>query len=98
MSQKTKFRQSTKWKDFRKEMKQKNKVDFLTQKPLYSGWNLHHLDLNEANYEKIENEENFCCLNRLSHEFIHWLFRYKDWREILKRIYELLEKMESINK
>lgn len=94
---KSKFRQSAKWKDFRKRMKQKNKVDFLTEKPLYAGWNLHHCDLDSKHYEMIDNEENFACLNRTSHEVVHWLYRYKDWREVLERLKTIMEKMEALN-
>lgn len=78
-------------------MKDKHKVDAITGKPLYKGWNLHHCDMSDEHYEDLSNEENFECLNVSSHEFVHWLFRYKNWREILKNIETLLEKMEKIN-
>lgn len=91
------FRASKKWKDFRKKMKEKQKVDFITGKPLYAGFNLHHLDLDEKHYEDISNEDNFICLNRKSHDLIHFLFRYKEWRQLLKNIETLLERMEKLN-
>ena len=91
------FRASSKWKDFRKKMKEKQKVDFITGKPLYAGFNLHHLDLDEKHYEDISNEDNFVCLNRKSHDLIHFLFRYKNWRQLLKNIETLLEIMEKLN-
>lgn len=96
-NKKSKFRASSKWKDFRKKMKDKQKVDFITGKPLYAGFNLHHLDLDENHYEDISNEDNFICLNRKSHDLIHFLFRYKEWRQLLKNIETLLEIMEKIN-
>ena len=96
-NKKSKFRASSKWKDFRKKMKEKQKVDFITGKPLYAGFNLHHLDLDEKHYEDISNEDNFICLNRKSHDLIHFLFRYKEWRQLLKNIEILLERMEKIN-
>ena len=96
-NKKSKFRSTSAWKNFRKKMKEKQKVDFITGKPLYAGFNLHHLDLDEKHYEDISNEDNFVCLNKTSHETIHWLFRYKNWRQLLKNIETLLEKMEKIN-
>ena len=78
-------------------MKDKRKIDAVTGRPLLKSWNLHHCDLNEAHYEDISNEDNFECLNKTTHEVVHWLFRYKNWREVLKNIEALLEKMEVIN-
>lgn len=96
-NKKSKFRASSEWKSFRKKMKEKQKVDFITGKPLYKGFNLHHLDLDEKHYEDISNEDNFVCLNQKSHYLIHFLFRYKEWRQLLKNTETLLERMEKIN-
>ena len=96
-NRKSKFRSTSPWKKFRTYMKQKYRVDAITGKPLYKGWNLHHCDLNEAHYEDISDESHFCCLNKTSHDVIHFLFRYKNWREVLKNIESLLEKMEKLN-
>lgn len=93
---KSKFRQTSKWKNWRKYLKGKRKVDAVTGKPLLKGWNLHHCDMNDAHYENLV-EDNFECLNKASHEMIHWLFRYKNWRELLTNIYRILEKMEKLN-
>ena len=97
-NKKSKFRSTSIWKSFRKSMKDKRKNDAVTGRPLLKGWNLHHCDLNETHYEDISNEDNFECLNKTSHEVVHWLFRYKNWREILKNIETLLEKMEKLNR
>lgn len=94
---KTAFRNSVKWKNFRKKMKELFQVDFLTNRPLYKGWNLHHCDMKLENYTDTTNTENFYCLNKQSHEIVHILFRYKDWREILKRLFVILERMETLN-
>lgn len=94
---KTKFRQSSKWKNFRKYMKKRQGVDFVTQKPLLSGFQLHHEDMSAENYENL-NPDNFVCLNRTTHKVCHWLFRYTNWREILSNLYIILEKMERLNK
>ena len=97
-NKKSKFRSTNTWKSFRKSMKIKRKNDVITGRPLLKGWNLHHCDLNEEHYEDISNDYNFECLNKTTHEVIHWLFRYKNWREILKNIETLLEKMEKLNR
>ena len=94
---KTKFRTTAKWKKFRSKLKKERKYDAVTGKPLLKGWNLHHCDLNESHYSDISNEDNFECLNKNSHEFVHWLFRYKNWREVLANTYKILNKMERLN-
>jgi DNA repair ATPase RecN len=96
--EKSKFRQSAKWKKFRNYMKKKNKKDFITNYPLRKSWNLHHLDLNEEHYENLTNEENFMCLNKMTHETVHNLFRYysKD-KDVLKRLETVLNKMDKLN-
>lgn len=96
-NKKSKFRSTSTWKKFRKSMKDKQKTDIITGKPLLKGFNLHHCDLNEEHYEDISKEDNFVCLNKTTHEVVHWLFRYKNWREVLQNLYKLLEKMEKIN-
>jgi hypothetical protein len=95
---KKKFRQTAEWKNFRKLMFSKSgKVDRITQKPLHKGWQLHHLLLDETKYSEL-NEENFICLNRQTHETIHWIFRYyvKD-PAIIDRLREIMQKMKEIN-
>ena len=89
------FRASKIWKAFRKKMmnKQKN-IDPITKRKLYKGWNLHHkhvtADIDE--YQVISNEEHYVCLNKQTHEFLHWLYRYwKNDPDILNRIEEELE-------
>lgn len=95
---KSKFRRSAKWLSFRRKLKYVRRVDEITNKPLLPGWNLHHLDLNEANYEDISNVDHFSCLNKMSHKFAHWVYNYyvKD-PAILDRLRDLLERMRDIN-
>ena len=95
--EKAKFRRTATWKKFRQRMRSKNKVDFVTQKPLLKGFQVHHCDMRLENYKELK-EENFYCLNKTTHEMIHFLFRYTNWRELLERIKIVLEKMESLNK
>jgi hypothetical protein len=95
---KKKFRQTKEWKNFRKLMFSKSgKVDRITLKPLRKGWQLHHLLLDETRYAELD-ENNFVCLNNLTHKFVHWLYTYyqKD-PAIIDRIRAELEKMKEIN-
>jgi len=98
---KTKFRKSKKWLNFRKEMKEKQKVDYITGKKLSATMNLHHMDLNEENYEKLI-KSHFICLNHTSHSVIHFFFGAgkvrKDWRKMIRQTIKILQIMEKINK
>ena len=96
---KAKFRQSKEWKEFRKRIfnKQDGK-DIITGKKLYKGYNVHHLDMSEANYDKLI-EENFVALNKQTHETIHTLFRYyQNDPAILDRLKTVLDIMKELNK
>lgn len=95
--EKSKFRRSAKWLKFRAYLKKARKVDAITNKPLYKGWTLHHCDLNQSNYTNISNENNFECLNKQSHDVVHFFARHDDWRDMIKRLEVILEKMEKIN-
>lgn len=92
---KAKFRKSSRWNDFRRFMKKKYKVDYITGQPLSAGWQLHHCDMNSAHYSQLR-EENFICLNRATHIMLHQLYRLS-WREVLSNMTEVLERMEIIN-
>ena len=95
---KTKFRQSYKWKRLRNRLKEERVNDELTDEPLQPGWSLHHIDMNENHYFNITNEDNFMCLNRQTHEFLHWLLRhYKRNPEILDNLRAVCEKHKEIN-
>lgn len=95
---KAKFRSTKAWKTFRKRMfdKQDGK-DIITGKKLYRCYNVHHLDMSEANYDKLI-EENFVALNKQTHEALHFLFRYyqKD-PAILDRLKTILDRMNELN-
>ena len=96
---KAKFRQSKEWKEFRKIIfdKQDGK-DIITGKKLYKGYNVHHLDMSAENYDQLI-EENFIAVNKQIHETIHTLFRYyRDDKDILNRIKQVLDKMIELNK
>lgn len=96
---KRKFRQSKEWKSFRNFMKKKSdNKDAITLKPLRKGFQVHHQDLDETNYNVL-NPDNFICCNNLTHKFIHWLYVYyiKD-PAIIDRIKAEMELMAEINK
>ena len=96
---KAKFRQSKEWRVFRKKIfdKQGGK-DIITGKKLYKGYNVHHLDMAAENYDQLI-EENFIAVNKQTHEAIHTLFRYyKNDKDILNRIKQVLDKMVELNK
>ena len=97
---KTNFRKTVRWKRFRLAMKNKaGGLDYITNKRLLKNWNLHHLDLDETHYDDLSNEDNFIPLNKQTHEFIHWLWRYyADDVTVVGRIVEVMEKMKQLNR
>ena len=94
-----KFRQTKEWKTFRIRIAEKqNKKDIITGKPLRKGYNCHHLDMSAENCDKLI-EENFIAVNKQTHETIHTLFRYyKNDKDILNRMKQVLDKMIELNK
>lgn len=95
--EKAKFRQSSAWLKFRAYLKKKRKIDEITEKPLYKGFQVHHLDMSIENYRKL-NEENFRTYNRTTHEFIHWLYKYPNWKKVIDNIVRDLTEMDRLNK
>ena len=95
---KTAFRATRKWTKFRELLKMDRPFDELTLKPLRKGWNLHHMDLREENYEDLSDEDNFMCLNKMTHQLIHDGYRYyeKD-PEFGERVLKCWERMYEIN-
>lgn len=95
--EKKRFRQTKTWKEFRERLRKSIKKDYLTGKPLRGKFELHHLDLNQENYQVLD-EENFIPLNSRSHSTIHFLYSYylKD-PFILDRLKIILDRMKEIN-
>ena len=92
------FRARKEWKEFKAQKKKEcGGLDLITLHKLGRRWELHHEDLDDANYEKLN--DNFLPCNNMTHEMIHWLYRYyvKD-PAIIDRIKAELEKMAEINK
>lgn len=72
--------------------------DIITGKKLYKGYAVHHLDMSADNYDKLI-EENFIAVNKNTHETLHFLFRYyKNDKDVLDRIKQILDKMIELNK
>lgn len=98
--QKTAFRMSKPWKNFRaKCKKQYGYIDFVTKKVLARDWNLHHLDLRTAHYTQITDTQRFIPLNSDTHKFVHWLYRLwtKD-KAIIARLEQTMVKMNACSK
>jgi len=97
LRKKRNFRARKVWKEFK--AKKKNEcggIDLITLKKLSKRFELHHEDLREENYEKLN--DNFLPCNNKTHEFIHWLYCYyvKD-EAIIDRIKAEMERMKKIN-
>lgn len=91
------FRKRKVWKDFKaKKKKECGGLDLITLHKLERRWELHHEDLRGENYEKLN--DNFLPCNNMTHDFIHWLYRYypKD-PAIIDRIKAEMIKMKAIN-
>lgn len=91
------FRARKLWKDFKaRKKKECGGLDLITLHKLDRRWELHHEDLREENYEKLN--DNFLCCNNLTHKFIHWLYSYfiKD-PQIIDRLKAEMIKMAEIN-
>lgn len=98
--EKTKFRSTKAWKEFRARMREKQKTDPVTGAKLTRQSNLHHMDLNEDHYTDISDESHFVFLNNATHKCVHFLFlksKPKEWRNRLERLIPILEEMERLN-
>ena len=95
---KSKFRQSKVWKSFRKKISNKqDNLDPITKSKLRTGFHCHHLDLNSEHYRELI-DDNFVCLNKLTHEMIHFAFTYyKKDTQFLDRLKLYLDRMVEIN-
>ena len=97
---KKRLRQTKAWKQLRhyKNVEQKG-TDPITLGKLSKTCNLHHLDLDEENYSKIDNKDNFILLNKVTHDMIHWIYKYqsKD-KQFIERLMEVVNRMIELNK
>lgn len=93
------FRKSKRWKQFKAVAKSACEgIDLVTGKKLYKGWQLHHFELDEKNYEKLDDVKKFLCCNRKTHEFLHWAYEYyKKDEDFITRFSAALKIMKDIN-
>ena len=92
------FRQSEKWKKFRKFKYTESSKDYITHKRLRNNYNLHHLDLNPNHYQDLDDPSHFENLNSDMHSVVHKLYPfYKKDPEVLDRLKEILDRMLLIN-
>ena len=96
---KKRLRSSKKWLTLRHLINvEQNGIDPITQKKLTRQCNLHHLNLREEDYDKLDNHEHFVMLNKQTHECVHFLYKYycKD-KGVIERLRVILDKMVEIN-
>jgi hypothetical protein len=98
---KNKFRSSKKWKQFRKDLKKKQKTDPITGAKLGATAVCHHLSLKPEEYEMLS-EDRQVMLNHFSHKCLHYIYgdgnKYFDWRTRIAKLVELCERMDELNK
>ena len=97
---KSKFRRSNKWKNFRRELKRKQKTDPVTGSKLSTTAVCHHLSLKVEEYEMVS-EDRQVMLNPQTHDMLHYLYgdgdRRYDWRKRLEALKELCVRMDRYN-
>ena len=93
------LRNTKAWKKLRHDKNvEQGGIDPITCGKLTKTANLHHMDLFFENYTKIEDHDKFVLLNKLTHDFVHWIYKYyvKD-KSVIERIVKILDKMVEIN-
>jgi hypothetical protein len=94
--EKNKFRLTSLWRSFSKQLKKQQKTDPITGAKLTKYCQCHHLDP-YIYYELLP--EKFVVLNPKSHELIELIFKSKNrWRYALKAIEQICKKMEEYQK
>ena len=97
---KKKFRDSKRWKDFRRQMyEQSGRECAVTGNRLTRLWQLHHMDMSEEHYENLK-PENFVCLSWNMHKVVHALFvksKPREWRKRVLNLIKILKSMEKLN-
>lgn len=95
------FRDSKKWKDFRKrKMLEQKGICALSKRKLTGRWNLHHLDLDATHYEDLSDPTKYVALNSRQHSLVHEIYygwqKYGKW-DYIRRLITLLTEMLVIN-
>jgi hypothetical protein len=97
---KRKFRGSREWKEFKARMRERQGGTCqITGGKLTKMWQLHHMDLDEENYQVLD-EDKFVCLSWNMHKVVHALYvksKPREWRSRVLRLISILKRMERIN-
>jgi hypothetical protein len=98
-AEKKSFRGSGIWQKWRNHMKAyANYKDYITGKPLRSGWNCHHMDLDEEHYQDLSDETHFMALSKKTHDLLHFCYTYYSKDEnFIWRLKDALDRMVEIN-
>src|SRR5574344_2108653 len=86
------YRASKEWKEFREQMKQRQKVCQLCGAPLHGRWNLHHcIDCKTIEEYKSKTTSEFLCLCSECHKYCHWIARKKSTSKYIIKIKQILK-------
>lgn len=100
LKKKAKFRATSKWKNFRKYLRNKQKIDPVTGSKLNKVSTCHHLSLDVEQYTLI-GEDRQVMLNCDTHTCLHFLYGNErirhDWRKRLDNLAKLCEIMDKFN-
>ena len=95
---KRKVRASAEWAELRETVRDEQKIDPISMRPLSKSFNLHHLSQDERYYDDLL-PERFVGLNSYSHDCIHYLYniveREGDYN-VLDRVRLLIIEMQKI--
>lgn len=69
---KRKVRASAEWAELRAQIRDEQKTDPISMRPLSRSFNLHHLSQDERYYDDLSRER-FVGLNEYSHRCVHYL-------------------------
>ena len=95
---KRKVRASAEWAELRAQIRDEQKTDPISMRPLSRSFNLHHLSQDERYYDDLSRDR-FVGLNEYSHRCCHYLYdivvREGDF-DVLERIKQIIEEMQNI--
>lgn len=88
------FRKTQEWKDFRKVLREEQRIDPVTQSRLTPTANCHHKDQRIENYSNLDSKR-FIMLNKKTHTVIHFLYAYykKYGEQVFDALHEILDDM-----
>lgn len=95
-NERTEFRNSLAWKNFRQSKIDEQQVDYITGEKLECNANCHHLRLDHSKYNDLSDRNAFVMLNKTSHEIVHKYYNTGDWVNAVKSIPECERKQKLI--